>query len=77
MGYEAFETATRRSNAWRGSPIGVLTRYRPQVAVSALVVMVLIGGADGDVSQGRGPEPPTQRVCKELRSLRASLAALK
>jgi competence protein ComEA len=45
MGYEAFETATRRSNASQGYPIGVLARYRPQVAVSALVVMVLIGGA--------------------------------
>jgi competence protein ComEA len=45
MGYEAFETATRRSNASRGSSSDVLARYRPQIAVSALVMMVLIGGA--------------------------------
>jgi competence protein ComEA len=45
MGYEAFETATRRSNASQGSSIGVLARYRPQKVASALVVIVLIGGA--------------------------------
>jgi competence protein ComEA len=40
MRREAFETATRRPSA---SPIGA--RYRPQIAVSVLVVIVLIGGA--------------------------------
>jgi competence protein ComEA len=40
---EAFETATRR--APQGSPTGILARYGPQVAVSALVVVVLSGGA--------------------------------
>jgi competence protein ComEA len=45
MGWEAFETATRRGSASRGSATGVMARYRPQLAVSALVVIVLIGGA--------------------------------
>jgi competence protein ComEA len=45
MGYEAFETATRRGNASQGSPASALARYRPQIAVSVLVVIVLIGGA--------------------------------
>jgi competence protein ComEA len=45
MGYEAFETATRRGNASQGSPANALARYRPQIAVSVLVVIVLIGGA--------------------------------
>jgi competence protein ComEA len=45
MGWEAFETATRRGSASQGSATGVLARYRPQIAVSALVVIVLIGGA--------------------------------
>jgi competence protein ComEA len=40
---EAFETATRRAS--RGSPTGALARYRPQVAVSVLVVIVMTGGA--------------------------------
>jgi len=40
---EAFETATRRASP--GSPSGALARYRPQVAVSLLVVIVLTGGA--------------------------------
>jgi competence protein ComEA len=45
MGWEAFETATRQGNASKGSASGALARYRPQIAVSALVVIVLIGGA--------------------------------
>ena len=45
MRREAFETATRRSGASHGSPTGTLARYRPQVAVSVLVVIVLAGGA--------------------------------
>jgi competence protein ComEA len=45
MGYEAFETATRRGNASQGSPASALARYRPQIAVAVLVVIVLIGGA--------------------------------
>jgi competence protein ComEA len=45
MGWEAFETATRRGSASQGSATGALVRYRPQLAVSALVVIVLIGGA--------------------------------
>ena len=45
MGREAFETATRRGSASQAFPTGTLARYRPQVAVSALVVIVLIGGA--------------------------------
>ena len=45
MGREAFETATRRKGASQGSPVGSLARYRPQVAVSVLVVFVLTGGA--------------------------------
>jgi competence protein ComEA len=45
MGWEAFETATRRDDASPGSPGGSLARYRPQVAVSLLVVLVLVGGA--------------------------------
>ena len=43
MRREAFETATRRSPP--GSAAGTLARYRPQVAVSVLVVIVLTGGA--------------------------------
>ena len=42
MRREAFETAPRRRSASQGSP---LARYRPQIAVSALMVVVLIGGA--------------------------------
>jgi competence protein ComEA len=45
MGYEAFETATRRGNASQGSPASALARYRPPIAISVLVVIVLIGGA--------------------------------
>ena len=45
MGWEAFETATRGASASQSSAFGVLARYRPQIAVSALVVIVLIGGA--------------------------------
>jgi competence protein ComEA len=40
---EAFETATRRAS--QGSPASTLARYSPQIAVSVLVVVVLIGGA--------------------------------
>jgi competence protein ComEA len=45
MRREAFETATRRGSASHGSPTGALARYRPQIAVSVLVVIVLTGGA--------------------------------
>jgi len=41
----AFETATRGPAAQRGERPGRLARYRPQVVVSMLVVIVLIGGA--------------------------------
>lgn len=40
-----FETATRRGVASRGPPKGALARYRPQVVVSMLVVIVMAGGA--------------------------------
>jgi competence protein ComEA len=43
MRREAFETATRRAS--QGSLSGALARYRPQLAVSVLVVIVLTGGA--------------------------------
>ena len=43
MRREAFETATRRAS--QGSPTGSLARYWPQIAVSVLVVIVLVGGA--------------------------------
>jgi competence protein ComEA len=43
MRREAFETAPRRAS--QGSPTGALARYRPQVAVSVLVLIVLTGGA--------------------------------
>jgi competence protein ComEA len=42
---DAFETATRRGHAAQGSLSGVLSRNRPQIVVSALVVIVLTGGA--------------------------------
>jgi competence protein ComEA len=45
MGWEAFETATRQGSASQAFPTGTLARYRPQVAVSVLVVVVLVGGA--------------------------------
>lgn len=43
MRREDFETATRRAS--QGSRSGTLARYLPQVAVSALVVVALAGGA--------------------------------
>jgi competence protein ComEA len=42
---DAFETATRRGHAAQGSLSNVLSRNRPQIVVSALVVAVLAGGA--------------------------------
>ena len=45
MRREAFETATRRGGASEGSLAGALARYRPQIVVSVLVVIVLTGGA--------------------------------
>jgi competence protein ComEA len=45
MKREAFETATRRGSASQGSPTNALARYRPQVVVAVLVVLVLVGGA--------------------------------
>ena len=46
MRREAFETATRRRlSDSHGSPSSPLARYRPQIAVSILVVIVLSGGA--------------------------------
>lgn len=45
MKREAFETATRRGSASQRFPTGTFARYRPQVAVAALVVVVLVGGA--------------------------------
>jgi competence protein ComEA len=41
---DAFETATRGPNA-RRPPTGAFARYRAQVIVSVLVVIVLAGGA--------------------------------
>jgi competence protein ComEA len=45
MRREAFETTTRSPGASPAVPTGALTRYRPQIAVSVLVVIVLTGGA--------------------------------
>ena len=46
MRREAFETATRRRDgASQSSLAGALARYRPQIVVSVLVVVVLTGGA--------------------------------
>jgi competence protein ComEA len=45
MKREAFETATRRGSASQRFPTGTLARYRPQVAVAVLVVVILVGGA--------------------------------
>ena len=45
MRREAFETATRRGGASEDSLAGALARYRPQIVVSVLVVIVLTGGA--------------------------------
>ena len=45
MRREAFETATRRGSASQAFPTGAVARYRPQVAVAVLVVVVLVGGA--------------------------------
>lgn len=45
MKREAFETATRRGNPVQGSSTRDFARYRPQVMVSMLVVVVLVGGA--------------------------------
>ena len=41
----AFETATRGSHAREDPRAGTLARYRPQIVVSTLVVLVLMGGA--------------------------------
>src|SRR3712207_4590791 len=45
MRREAFETAARRGGTSEGSLAGVLARYRPQIVVSVLVMIVLTGGA--------------------------------
>ncbi|HEX2181317.1 MAG TPA: helix-hairpin-helix domain-containing protein [Rubrobacteraceae bacterium] len=45
MRREAFETATRRGSASQAFPTGAFARYRPQVVVAVLVVIVLVGGA--------------------------------
>jgi competence protein ComEA len=42
---DAFETATRGPGARRRPPTGAFARYRPQVIVSMLVMIVLSGGA--------------------------------
>jgi competence protein ComEA len=43
---DAFETATRRaSQGAEGSLAATLSRYRPQVVVSFLVLVMLLGGA--------------------------------
>jgi competence protein ComEA len=42
---ELFDTATRGPDARRKPPSDALSRYRPQVVVSTLVVAVLVGGA--------------------------------
>ena len=45
MKMEASETATRDPGARRRPPVGSFARYRPQVVVSMVVVIVLVGGA--------------------------------
>jgi competence protein ComEA len=45
MRREAFQTATRRGGTSEGSLTGALARYRAQIVVSVLVVVVLTGGA--------------------------------
>ena len=45
MRREAFETATRRGGTSQSSLAGTLARYRHQIVVSVLVVVVLAGGA--------------------------------
>src|SRR5215210_2367421 len=45
MRREAFQTATRRGGTSEGSLTGALARYRPQIVVSVLVMIVLAGGA--------------------------------
>ena len=45
MRRETFETATRRGDASQSSAAGALARYRAQIVVSVLVVIVLTGGA--------------------------------
>lgn len=45
MHRETFETATRGTGARRRVQTGGIARYRPQVVVSLLVVLVLVGGA--------------------------------
>jgi competence protein ComEA len=42
---DAFETATRGPNARRRPPTGAVARYKPQIIVSMLVMIVLAGGA--------------------------------
>jgi competence protein ComEA len=42
---DAFETATRGPGARRRPPTGTFARYKPQVIVSMLVMIVLAGGA--------------------------------
>ncbi len=44
MGWEALDTATRRGSASHGRATVGLARYRPQIAVSMLVAIVLVGG---------------------------------
>ena len=45
MKMEAFEIATRRGSASRRISTGTFARYRPQIVVAVLVVIVLVGGA--------------------------------
>ena len=45
MREDTFETATRGPGARRRTPTGAFARYRAQVIVSVLVVIVLAGGA--------------------------------
>ena len=45
MRREAFHTATRRRATSEDSLAGALARYRPQIVVSVLVMIVLTGGA--------------------------------
>jgi competence protein ComEA len=42
---DLFETATRGPSVRRRAPTGAFARYRPQVIVSILVMIVLAGGA--------------------------------
>ena len=75
MRREAFETATRRGSASQGSPAGALARYRPQIAVSVLVVIVVTGALYASRVSERAPQVLYSASLEEVEDGGPGLAA--